>query len=71
MVPLKYRGALAGDLEEEYFALLAKFGPGYARRWYWMEVVHTLFDVLISRAKKLGLIVTLAKAAEWLRGSVS
>lgn len=69
ILPGDSREQIAGDLEEEYRSvILPKFGPGYARRWYRMQVAKSIGPVLWEHLTKLIKLGILAKAAEWLSG---
>jgi len=42
-LPKKQREHVPGDLEEEFTTIiLPKFGPRFAMRWYWFQVIRTI-----------------------------
>jgi hypothetical protein len=42
LLPKADRQAIAGDREEEFRTMLAKYGPRRARLWFWGETVRTI-----------------------------
>jgi hypothetical protein len=67
LLPRRVRENIPGDLEEEYRTIiLPKFGPGYAKRWYWMQVVNSLVPILWGQLIRLIRFGVFAKIADWL-----
>ena len=61
------RESLPGDLEEEYNTVIVpKFGVSYARKWYWQQVLSSIWPVFLSRAKNLAVFAWMGKVAEWV-----
>ena len=53
-LPKACREHVPGDLEEEFWTVVApKFGPGYARAWYWLQVARSVWPLLWGRMMKL------------------
>jgi len=66
------RKHIPGDLEEEFTTIiLPKFGPRYARIWYWKQVFFSLVPIIQGRMVKWGTIAWAAKAAEWVSSRFS
>jgi hypothetical protein len=42
LLPKADREQIAGDREEEFRRMLAEYGPGRARLWFWSETVRTI-----------------------------
>ena len=61
LVPRKYRENLAGDLEEEYRAVLAEFGRHKAAVWYWTQVICSILPLAWSQTKRLAGFVAVWK----------
>jgi len=38
--------SIQGDLQEEFFPLVAKSGIAFARRWYWRQSLKTIFSLI-------------------------
>jgi hypothetical protein len=66
-LPKKDREALLGDLEEEYRSIiLPKFGPRFARIWYWKQVLTSILPIVRCRIVALLKLLSLAKVLEWV-----
>jgi hypothetical protein len=58
------RESIPGDLEEEYRTIIVpKFGPQYARIWYWKQVILSVWPIIGSRLRRIVTIGGIAKAA--------
>lgn len=67
ILPKDRREEIAGDLEEEYRSkILPKFGPGFAKRWYWMQVARSIGPILWGQLGKLFKLGIFAKVTGWL-----
>jgi hypothetical protein len=54
--PKKYRDSQVGDLAEDFVRYRAKYGRGFARLWYWKEVLREV-SYAIPRSIRWGLIL--------------
>lgn len=54
LVPKKNREHLIGDLEEEFWTILAQYGVRKARFWYWWQ---TIFSIVAFCANALKITV--------------
>jgi hypothetical protein len=71
-LPKHLRESLLGDLEEEFQTIiLPKFGVRFASRWYWLQVLRSVYPIVGVALLKLGLIAWLGKAASWLVNKLS
>ncbi len=52
-LPKNLREPLLGDLEEEYYAVYAKFGKRKAAFWYYAEVALSFYPVVYSWVRRL------------------
>ncbi len=67
ILPKSAREHLPGDLEEEYRTkILPKFGPRYAKIWYWKQAVGSIGPILRSQMLKLFGLASVAKVAQWV-----
>jgi hypothetical protein len=58
------RESIPGDLEEEYRTVIVpKFGPQYARIWYWKQVICSVWPIIGCRLRRIVSIGAIAKAA--------
>jgi hypothetical protein len=60
--------AIIGDLIERYPKIHARLGERLARRWFWGEMVHSLWPLIKRALLKAGGLVTLS---EWIRRHIS
>ncbi|MDH3673794.1 MAG: permease prefix domain 2-containing transporter [Gammaproteobacteria bacterium] len=66
------RENVLGDLEEEFETIIVpKFGVRFGRRWYWFQVVRSIWAVMGASLLKLGLIAWLGRVASWLLNKTS
>lgn len=69
ILPKRDREHLPGDLEEEYRTkILPKFGPAYAKRWYWTQVVFSIGPILWAHLRKLIGVGFLGVLTAWAKG---
>lgn len=70
-LPKKLRDSLIGDLKEEFTTwILPKFGPSFAKVWYWKQAVWSVSVVTSRQLVKLLGMAWLGKAASWLFGKL-
>ena len=50
LVPSALRHEVLGDLEEEYWQLVERREPGFARRWYWEQAFRSIPPMVRRRA---------------------
>ncbi|MCW5699695.1 MAG: hypothetical protein KIT00_07630 [Rhodospirillales bacterium] len=66
LLPKETREYLIGDLEEEMHTIIhPKFGPRFAKSWYWTQVVLSILS-LRARFLGLGVLALLALAVRSL-----
>ncbi|HLQ24958.1 MAG TPA: hypothetical protein VK138_03665 [Acidiferrobacterales bacterium] len=70
-LPKRLRDSLIGDLEEEFTTqILPKFGPSFAKVWYWKQAAWSVAAVAARQLVKLVGVAWLGKAASWLYGKL-
>jgi hypothetical protein len=57
------REAIPGDLEEEFFESISRYGLGPARVWYWTQVIWSIGPIVAARASKA--MTMLAELLKW------
>jgi hypothetical protein len=55
------REAILGDLEEEFHEVEAKFGMNKARIYYWVQVIKSIYPLLITTIKNVIKLVVISK----------
>ncbi len=68
-LPRSMREYAIGDLEEEFRTIvLPKFGPRFARRWYWLQVARSVLQSLRLRLIGLGAVIAFGAIIDRLAG---
>jgi hypothetical protein len=56
LLPRKYRESLLGDLEEEYRSMvLPRYGPFWAKVYYWVQVFSSFLPILWRLLEQIAL----------------
>ena len=66
ILPKPMRDEMLGDLEQEFQMLCQKFGEGYARKWYWGQVLRSVGPIVYYGIAKFAALAWLGKAAQWI-----
>jgi len=61
------REELIGDLEEEYrTVILPRFGPRFARTWYWTQALRSIVPMAWTRLIRLAKMIAFLRIFRWI-----